>query len=98
AGEARCAQWAGALAALAAARDVVLVCVGDDAELRQLFPQLARAARSGAIHAVLSTVQPKTVQALAAAAPAGVAVVDATLCRGGRAADEGTLLCFVGGD
>jgi 3-hydroxyisobutyrate dehydrogenase-like beta-hydroxyacid dehydrogenase len=25
-------------------------------------------------------------------------VVDATMCRGGRAADDGTLLCFVGGD
>ena len=25
-------------------------------------------------------------------------MVDATMCRGGRAADEGTLLCFVGGD
>jgi 3-hydroxyisobutyrate dehydrogenase-like beta-hydroxyacid dehydrogenase len=47
---------------------------------------------------VLSTVNPKTVQELAAAAPPGVAVVDATMCRGGRAADEGTLLCFVGGD
>src|SRR5438876_4955780 len=96
--EERGAQWAADNGALAAASDVVLVCVGYDEELRQLFPQLARAARSGAIHAVLSTVHPKTVQALAAAAPKGIAVVDATMCRGGRAADEGTLLCFVGGE
>src|SRR6185295_12874818 len=61
-------------------------------------PQLAGSARQGAIHAVLSTVHPKTVQDLAASAPKHVAVVDATMCRGGRAADEGTLLCFVGGD
>jgi len=94
----RGAKWAPDVTALAAASDVVLVCVGYDQELRQLFPQLAAASRRGAIHAVLSTVNPKTVQALAAAAPPGVAVVDATMCRGGRAADEGTLLCFVGGD
>ena len=96
--EQRGAQWAADVAALAAGSDVALVCVGYDEELRQLFPQLAAASRRGAIHAVLSTVNPKTVQALAAAAPPGVAVVDATMCRGGRAADEGTLLCFVGGD
>ena len=96
--EERGAQWAADNGALAAASDVVLVCVGYDEELRQLFPQLAAKAGPGAIHAVLSTVNPKTVQQLAAAAPNGIAVVDATMCRGGRAADEGTLLCFVGGD
>ncbi len=96
--EARGGQWASDVAALAGASDVVLVCVGYDEELRQLFPQLAAAGRRGAIHAVLSTVHPKTVQALAAAAPPGIAVVDATMCRGGKAADEGTLLCFVGGE
>ena len=96
--EERGAKWAKDMASLAAASDIVLVCVGYDEELRQLFPQLAGAAREGAIHAVLSTVHPGTVEALARAAPKHVSVVDATLCRGGRAADEGTLLCFVGGD
>ena len=96
--EERGAQWAADSGALAAASEVVLVCVGYDEELRQIFPQLAAKACPGAIHAVLSTVNPKTVQQLAAAAPRGIAVVDATMCRGGRAADEGTLLCFVGGD
>jgi len=96
--EERGAVWARDIASLAAASDVVLVCVGYDEEVRQLFPQLAGAAREGAIHAVLSTVHPRTVEALARAAPQHVSVVDATLCRGGRAADEGTLLCFVGGD
>ena len=49
--------------------------------------------------AVLSTVHPRTVQELARVAePFGVHVVDATVCRGGRAADEGTLLSFVGGE
>jgi 3-hydroxyisobutyrate dehydrogenase-like beta-hydroxyacid dehydrogenase len=96
--EERGAKWADDIASLAAASHVVLVCVGYDEELRRLFPQLAGSARRNAIHAVLSTVNPKTVQELAAAAPPGITVVDATMCRGGRAADEGTLLCFVGGD
>ncbi|HET7362531.1 MAG TPA: NAD(P)-dependent oxidoreductase [Burkholderiales bacterium] len=96
--EERGAQWSADLASLAAASEVLLVCVGYDEELRALFPQLAPAARPGAIVAVLSTVHPKTVQELASAYTPRLAVVDATMCRGGRAADEGTLLCFVGGD
>jgi 3-hydroxyisobutyrate dehydrogenase-like beta-hydroxyacid dehydrogenase len=97
--EQRGAQWAADLPALAAASDVMLICVGYDEELRALFPQLAPAARPGAVVAVLSTVHPQTMQDLASTyAPSGLAVVDATMCRGGRAADEGTLLCFVGGD
>jgi 3-hydroxyisobutyrate dehydrogenase len=97
--EARGAQWALDVPTLAAASDVVLVCVGYDEELRALFPALAPAARPNAIVAVLSTVHPKSVQELARAyARHGLTVVDATLCRGGRAADEGTLLCFVAGD
>jgi 3-hydroxyisobutyrate dehydrogenase len=91
-------QWVGGIAHLAAESDVVLVCVGYDKELRELFPQLAASARRDAIHAVLSTVHPRTVQALAASAAKHISVVDATMCRGGRAADDGTLLCFVGGD
>jgi 3-hydroxyisobutyrate dehydrogenase-like beta-hydroxyacid dehydrogenase len=97
--EQRGAHWAADLAAIAKASDVVLVCVGYDEELRALFPQLAPAARRGAMVAVLSTVHPKTVEQLAAAyAERGLTVVDATMCRGGRAADEGRLLCFVGSE
>lgn len=93
------AHWAADVGALAKASDVILVCVGYDEELRRLFPQLAPAARRDAIVAVLSTVHPRTVQQLAADyAPRGLTVVDATMCRGGRAADEGTLLSFVGGE
>jgi 3-hydroxyisobutyrate dehydrogenase-like beta-hydroxyacid dehydrogenase len=98
--EALGARWADAPEALARESDVVLVCVGYDDEVRQilsrdgLLPHLNRTA----IVAVLSTVNPQTMSELAAAAePAGVSVVDATMCRGGRAADEGTLLAFVGG-
>ena len=97
--EQRGARWAGELAALASASEAVLVCVGYDEELRALMPELAKAAPAGTIVAVLSTVHPKTVQELAAAQAArGLTVLDATMCRGGRAADDGTLLCFVGGE
>ena len=95
------AGWAAAAADVFRACDVILVCVGFDRELRDLLSpdgglrDLAR----GAIVAVLATVHPHTVQELAAQArEAGVYVVDSTVCRGGKAADEGTLLSFVGGD
>jgi len=98
--EERGAAWAADAAALAALCEVVLVCVGYDHELRGLLqdPKVASAMRQGAIYAVLSTVHPKTVQALAAqCAQSGIHLVDATMCRGGKAADDGTLLSFVGG-
>lgn len=86
---------------LARVADVVLICVGYDREVRALFADgggLA-ALKSGTIVAILSTVHPKTVKELAAAMqPNGVAVIDSTVCRGGEAADRGTLLSFVGGE
>jgi 3-hydroxyisobutyrate dehydrogenase-like beta-hydroxyacid dehydrogenase len=99
--EERGAAWAASAVELAAASELVLVCVGYDRELRGLLqdPKLLSASRPGAVYAVLSTVHPKTVQALAAEClEKNVHVVDATMCRGGKAADEGTLLSFVGGD
>jgi 3-hydroxyisobutyrate dehydrogenase len=95
------AAWPGSVAALARSCEAVLVCVGYEHQLRELLSpggmldELPR----GAIVAVLSTVQPRTVQELAERAMmSGVHLVDATVCRGGRAADEGTLLSFVGGE
>ena len=95
------AAWAESPAALARALDAILVCVGYDRELRELMSanSLLRDLPRGTIVAVLSTVHPRTVQELAEDALAsGVHVVDSTVCRGARAADEGTLLSFVGGD
>lgn len=90
------AEWSPTLEALAKEATLILVCVGFDRELRELFA--AMSPRPGAIVAVLSTVNPRTVQALAKeAGPRGFHLVDSTVCRGGRAADEGTLLSFVGG-
>lgn len=94
-------RWADTAAALARESEAILICVGYDRELRDLLSPggLLPDLRRGTIVAVLSTVHPQTMEELAELArPFGVAVVDSTVCRGGRAADEGTLLSFVGGD
>jgi 3-hydroxyisobutyrate dehydrogenase-like beta-hydroxyacid dehydrogenase len=97
--EQRKARWVRDVAGLCAC-DAILVCVGYDRELRELFAggRLAGAAK-GTIVAVLSTVRPATVVELVGRGAAqGLRVLDSTVCRGGKAADEGTLLSFVGGD
>ena len=96
------ASWVADNAVLAAQSDVILVCVGFDSQVRALLAAGGplRAARPGTIVAILSTIRPETVQELAAAMAAdgtGLQVVDSTVCRGGMAADTGTLLSFVGG-
>jgi 3-hydroxyisobutyrate dehydrogenase-like beta-hydroxyacid dehydrogenase len=99
--EARGARWAPGAATLARDCEVILVCVGYDRELRALLAPDGglSALAAGRIVAILSTVHPKTVVELAAtAAKRGVHLVDSTVCRGGQAADEGTLLSFVGGE
>jgi 3-hydroxyisobutyrate dehydrogenase-like beta-hydroxyacid dehydrogenase len=97
--ESRGATWAD-LPDLARGVDAVLIVVGYDRDLRTLVANgLIETLRPGTILAVLSTVEPRTVQELATkAAAAGIHVVDATMCRGGRAADAGTMLSFVAGD
>jgi 3-hydroxyisobutyrate dehydrogenase len=95
------AGWAETPAVLARAGDAILVCVGYDQQLRELMSSegLLATLQRGTIVAVLSTVHPRTVRELAGEAGAvGVHLVDATVCRGGRAADQGSLLSFVGGD
>jgi 3-hydroxyisobutyrate dehydrogenase-like beta-hydroxyacid dehydrogenase len=97
--ERRGGQWAD-LPELSAASEAILVCVGYDRELRELLADggIPRHARAGTIVAILSTVHPDTVRELASRGREhGLQVVDATMCRGGWAADEGTLLCFVAG-
>jgi 3-hydroxyisobutyrate dehydrogenase len=99
--EQRGASWQAGAADLAAACDVVLVCVGYDHQVRELLqdPRLLSSAQPASIYAVLSTVQPETVQCLSTQCLGkGIQVVDATMCRGGKAADEGRLLSFVGGE
>ena len=93
-------RWAQDMRQLAEESEVVLICVGYDRELRELLSAggaLGKLAE-GTIVAILSTVHPRTVVELSKiGAERGVHVVDTTMCRGGKAADEGTLLAFVGG-
>jgi 3-hydroxyisobutyrate dehydrogenase-like beta-hydroxyacid dehydrogenase len=94
------ATWAASPESLAAGSDAILICVGFDREVQELLAKGGplRKAKPGTIIAILSTIHPKTVQALAGDCKgAGLEVVDSTVCRGGEAADSGTLLSFVGG-
>src|SRR5438034_412182 len=94
-------RWEADAAALARSCEVILVCVGFDRELRELLSVTGplRDVSKGTVIAVLATVLPRTMVELAESARTrGVHVVDTPVCRGGKAADEGTLLSFVGGD
>jgi 3-hydroxyisobutyrate dehydrogenase-like beta-hydroxyacid dehydrogenase len=98
---ARGGRWVDSPSVLAQESDAILVCVGYDRELRALVSAdgLLADLHRGTIVAVLSTVHPSTVKELAEIArPFGVHVVDSTVARGGKAADAGTLLAFIGGD
>ena len=91
----RAAVWMPDAATLARESDIVLICVGFDHEVRALLEE-NREPLKGSIVAILSTILPKTVQAFAEA-NSDFDVIDSTVCRGGDAADKGTLLSFVGG-
>jgi len=100
------AQAAGAAtadspAALAKACDFVILGVGYTEEVRAVVygdGGLIANLPKGAIIAVSSTTSPMVVQEIdAAAKPKGIGVLDAPICRGRFAADEGTLLALVGG-
>ena len=96
------AKVAASPAELAAASDLVCVCVVSDADVEQVVAGdggvLSGLAAGGTI-AVHSTVHPDTCHRLAAVARAkGVRVVDAAVSGGGGAAAEGRLLVMAGGD
>jgi 3-hydroxyisobutyrate dehydrogenase-like beta-hydroxyacid dehydrogenase len=88
-------------AQLARAADFVILGVGYTDEVNAvthgadgLIANLVK----GAVIAISSTVSPYTVQAIDKAAQGkGIGVLDAPICRGRWAADEGTLLAMVGG-
>lgn len=95
------ARAAASAAAVAAASDVIGVCVRDDADLTAVVlgaDGILAGAAAGAVIAVHSTVQRSTVLTLGAAAAArGVALVDAAVSGGAMSADDGTLTVMVGG-
>ena len=98
--EARSASWSETLAELAKCSDAILICVGYDRELRQLISDdgILPHTRADTIIAVLSTVLPATMTELAEVGRRqDLHIIDTTVCRGGKAADTGTLLSFVAG-
>lgn len=99
--EGRGGRWEPDLAALARGCDVILICVGFDRDLRALMAPEGglKEARRDTLIAILSTVHPRTIVELAEmGAKRGLHVVDSTVCRGGKGADQGTLLSFIGGE
>jgi 3-hydroxyisobutyrate dehydrogenase len=96
------AKVAGSPADLAAASDLVSICVVGDADVEEVLGGergvLAGLAEGGVI-AVHSTVHPDTCRRLAdKAAVRGVRLIDAPVSGGGPAAAEGRLLVMAGGD
>jgi 3-hydroxyisobutyrate dehydrogenase len=89
-------------AAVAAASDVVVVAVVDDAQLLDVIEGgagILATARTGTSVVVLSTVSLETVQAAAAScASRGVHVVDCGVSGGPGAAAEGELVSMLGGE
>jgi len=87
---------------LAEQADAILICVGYGNEVREVLCApggLLDSCRPDTVIAVLSTMHPKDMQDLARqGGEHGLHVVDSTVCRGSWAADNGTLLSFVGGD
>jgi 3-hydroxyisobutyrate dehydrogenase-like beta-hydroxyacid dehydrogenase len=96
------AKRAASPAELAAASDLVCVCVVDDADVEQVVTGeqgVLTGLRPGGVIAVHSTVHPDTCRRLADRARVhGVSVIDAPVSGGGRAAAEGRLLVMVGGE
>ena len=93
------ASFAPSPSELAAASDLVCLCVVNDDDVQQVFDAMLPGVAPGAVVAVQSTVHPSTMQRLAdAAAARGATVIDAPVSGGGQAAAAGTLLVMVGGD
>jgi 3-hydroxyisobutyrate dehydrogenase len=87
---------------LAAASDLVCLCVVGDADIDEVTrgeQGLLTAIKPGSVIAVHSTVHPNTCRDLAKqVGTRGVSVIDAPVSGGGVAASEGRLLVMVGGD
>jgi 3-hydroxyisobutyrate dehydrogenase-like beta-hydroxyacid dehydrogenase len=87
---------------VAAAADVVGVCVLDDAQVRAVVLDddgLLAGAAPGTVIALHSTILPRTVTEMGTAAAArGIGVIDACITGGAMGAEQGTLTYIVGGE
>jgi len=95
------AETVGSPAEMAARASFVILGVGYDDEVNEVVlgdNGLLNTLKAGSLIAVSSTVSPDTVKAIdEKAAPKKIDVLDAPICRGRWAADNGTLLALVGG-
>jgi 3-hydroxyisobutyrate dehydrogenase len=96
------AEVAGSPAELAAASELICLCVVGDADVEELAGGdngLLAGAKPGSIIAVHSTVHPETCRKLAKhAAEREISVIDAPVSGGAPAAETGRLLVMAGGD
>ncbi len=96
------ATLAASPAELAAASDLVCLCVVGDADIEEITQGergLLAAMKPGGVIAIHSTVHPNTCRELANEARThSVSVIDAPVSGGGPAAAEGRLLLMAGGD
>lgn len=96
------AKIAGSPAELAAASDLVCLCVVGDDDVREVLngdTGVLAGLQSGGIVAIHSTVHPDTCREISeTAAKQGVSVIDAPVSGGGPAVEEGKLLVMVGGE
>jgi 3-hydroxyisobutyrate dehydrogenase len=87
---------------LAAASDLVCLCVVNDADVEEVITGeqgILAGLQAGGVIAVHSTVHPDTCRRLAALAEEqGVSLIDAPVSGGGPGAADGRLLVMVGGD
>jgi 3-hydroxyisobutyrate dehydrogenase len=84
---------------VAAGATVISVMVRDDAQVRTVVGEIVAVARPGTLVAIHSTIRPQTAEELAAAAAdAGVVVLDAPVSGGVAGASTGRLVLLLGGD
>jgi 3-hydroxyisobutyrate dehydrogenase-like beta-hydroxyacid dehydrogenase len=88
---------AGSPADVARAARVISVIVRDDDQVRDVVAEMLAVAVPGTVIAIHSTIRPGTAEELAAAAPDGVAIVDAPVSGGFVGAHEGRLAVLAGG-
>jgi 3-hydroxyisobutyrate dehydrogenase len=93
------AKIAGSPAELAAASDLVCLCVFADADVEEVVAGVLDGIAAGGVIAVHSTVHPDTCRRLAAVtAERNVRLIDAPVSGGAPAAQAGRLLVMAGGD
>ncbi|WP_132992177.1 NAD(P)-dependent oxidoreductase [Gordonia zhaorongruii] len=92
------AESAPSLADLAAASDLVGICVRDDAQVRDVVEGMIESLAPGALIVVHSTISPETASDLAArCSRSEVALLDAPISGGAVGAKDGRLAIMVGG-